>query len=221
MYPALLISLKTALIASILSFFSAVFLARKINGLGRSKLIFDSLLTLPLVMPPSVLGLLLLIIFGKRSFIGQFLAGININLIFSPQALILAAFVVSLPLMYKTASAAFSAVDINMIHVASCLGFSRSKIFWQLIIPNSKASLLAGFILSFARSLGEFGATIMIAGNIEGETRTMALAVYTAVQSGNRDLAYKLLFVMCLISFASILALNFIAKHFSRDKSLI
>lgn len=207
-YSPLLISLKAASLATLITFFLGIYCAYFTMKLKKFKGLLDSIFTLPLVLPPTIIGFFLLVILGRNSFIGAFLLKYDISLVFSSAATIIASIVVAFPLMYRTARGAFEQLDENIIYVARTLGLKEHKILWKIIIPNCISGLLAGTILAFARALGEFGATIMIAGNIPGKTQTMALAVYSAVQSGNRELAYKWVFIMVLISFASILLLN-------------
>ena len=207
-YSPLIISLKAALISTFINFFLGIYLAYYVSKLKRMKGVLDGILTLPLVLPPTVVGFFLLIIFGKNSFIGQFLDGFDKSIIFSQTATIIAAIVVSLPLMYRTARGAFEEFDKDIIYAARTLGLSEHRIFTKIIIPNTFSSIMAGTILTFARALGEFGATIMIAGNIPDKTQTMSIAIYSAVQSGNRDLAFRWVLVMASISFITIFLMN-------------
>lgn len=207
-YSPLLISLKAAIIATIITFICGIYAAYLTTKLKRFKGLVDGFLTLPLVLPPTVVGFFLLIFLGKNSFIGKFLALYDISIVFSSTATIIASAVVSFPLMYRTARGAFEQLDRNMIYVARTLGLSEHEIFLKIMLPNSFSSIMAGTILAFARALGEFGATIMLAGNIPGKTQTMAVAVYSAVQGGNRALAYKWVAIMVAISFIAILIMN-------------
>ncbi|WP_353096966.1 molybdate ABC transporter permease subunit [Tissierella praeacuta] len=207
-YSPLLISLKAAIIATIMTFISGIYIAYLTTKLKKFKGLVDGFLTLPLVLPPTVVGFFLLVLLGKNSLIGKLLAVYDISIVFSSTATIIASTVVSFPLMYRTARGAFEQLDRNMIYVAKTLGLSEHKIFLRIMLPNSLPSIIAGTILAFARALGEFGATIMLAGNIPGKTQTMAVAVYSAVQAGNRTLAYKWVAVMVTISFITILIMN-------------
>ncbi len=207
-YSPLLISLKAAVIATIITFICGIYAAYLTTKLKRFKGLVDGFLTLPLVLPPTVVGFFLLVFLGKNSFIGKFLALYDVSIVFSSTATIIASAVVSFPLMYRTARGAFEQLDRNMIYVARTLGLSEHEIFLKIMLPNSFSSIIAGTILAFARALGEFGATIMLAGNIPGKTQTMAVAVYSAVQGGNRALAYRWVAVMVLISFIAILIMN-------------
>ena len=190
-YSPLFISLKAAIVATIITFFLGIYGAYFTMKLKKFKGLVDGVFTLPLVLPPTIVGFFLLVFLGRNSFIGVFLLKYNISLVFSSAATIIASTVVSFPLMYRTARGAFEQLDKNILYAARTLGLKEHKILWKIIIPNSLSSLVAGTILAFARALGEFGATIMIAGNIPGKTQTMAVAVYSAVQAGNRSLAYK------------------------------
>ncbi|MBU5313013.1 molybdate ABC transporter permease subunit [Tissierella carlieri] len=207
-YSPLLISLKAAVIATIITFICGIYAAYLTTKLKRFKGLVDGFLTLPLVLPPTVVGFFLLVFLGKNSFIGKFLALYDVSIVFSSTATIIASAVVSFPLMYRTARGAFEQLDRNMIYVARTLGLSEHEIFLKIMLPNSFSSIIAGTILAFARALGEFGATIMLAGNIPGKTQTMAVAVYSAVQGGNRALAYKWVAIMVAISFIAILIMN-------------
>lgn len=209
----LLLSLKAAVFATIITFVLGIYSAYFALRLNRFKGIVDGIFTLPLVLPPTVVGFLLLVGLGKNSLIGKFLLNYDITIVFSGLATIIASIVVSFPLMYRTARGAFEQVDKNMIYVARTLGLSEHEIFLKVILPNSFNSIIAGTILAFARALGEFGATIMIAGNIPGKTQTMAVAVYSAVQAGNRELAYRWVAIIVVISFASMILLNFFENN--------
>ena len=207
-YSPLLISLKAAVFATIITFFIGIYMAFLTTKLNKFKGLVDGFFTLPLVLPPTVVGFFLLIIFGKNSFLGKFLAKSGTSIVFTSTATIIASSVVAFPLMYRTARAAFEQIDPNMIYVARTLGLSEHKIFVKIMLPNSFSSIMAGTILTFARALGEFGATIMLAGNIPGKTQTMAVAVYSAVQAGNRELAYKWVLIMASMSFITMVLMN-------------
>ena len=204
----LILSIKAAFFSTIITFILGIYSAYFTSRLNRFKGIVDGIFTLPLVLPPTVVGFLLLISLGKNSLIGQFLMKFNISILFTGIATIIASVVVSFPLMYRTTRGAFEQLDKNMIYVARTLGLSEHKIFWRIMIPNSFNSIVAGTILAFTRSLGEFGATIIIAGNIPGKTQTIAIAVYNAVQAGNRTLAYKWVAIITIISFITMILLN-------------
>ena len=210
----LIISLEVAGLATVITFFLGIALAYAVLQI-RSRLaatIADAVITLPLVLPPTVVGFFLLLFLGKRSTIGSFLLSIDLPLVFTWRAAVIAAVIVSLPLMYRTARGAFEAIDRNMIHAAQTLSVSNWRIFWRIILPNARHGILAGLVLSFARALGEFGATIMFAGNIPGRTQTMSTAIYAAVQANDYDLAFRWAIVISLFSLVFIGAMNLYLK---------
>lgn len=184
------ISVKVACCSTILAAVFGIGLAYVAMKLRRLRAVFDVVLTLPLVLPPTVVGFFLLMVFGKNGVLGRFLHEMGLPFIFSLRGAIAAAFVVSFPLVYRAVRSAMEQMDKQMVDAARTLGISESKILFRVILPNCRSGILAGIILAFARGMGEFGATMMIAGNISQKTQTMALAVYTAVQSGNRQQAY-------------------------------
>lgn len=211
-----LISIQTALIASVINFFLGIFAAYGVMNMKRGRSLIDGALTLSMVLPPTVVGFFLLIVFGKNSPIGVFLSNLGIKVIFSRLGAIISAVVVSLPLMYRTSLGAFEQVDSNIIDAAKTLGISKGKIFWKILLPLSSPGLLSGVILSFARAMGEFGATIMIAGNIPGKTQTMSTAVYSAVQSGNRKEAFQWSLIIVVLSFTMMILMNVISGKIDR-----
>ena len=215
----LIISLEVAGLATVITFFVGIALAYGVLQI-RSRLagtIADAVITLPLVLPPTVVGFFLLLFFGKRSTIGSFLLAIDLPLVFTWRAAVIAAVIVSLPLMYRTARGAFEAIDRNMIHAAQTLSVSNWRIFWRIILPNARHGILAGLVLSFARALGEFGATIMFAGNIPGRTQTMSTAIYAAVQANDYDLAFRWAVIISLFSLFFIGAMNLYLKRGVRE----
>lgn len=207
-YSPLIISLKASIIATFITFFLGIYSAYFTLRLKKTKGIVDGLFTLPLVLPPTVVGFFLLVMLGKNSIIGRLLLQYDMSIVFSGTATIIASTIVAFPLMYRTTRGAFEQLDPNMIYVARTLGLTEQQIFWKIMIPNSFSSIIAGTILAFARALGEFGATIMVAGNIPGKTQTMAVAVYSAVQSGNRELAYKWVIIIAIMSFVTMILMN-------------
>lgn len=215
----LIISLEVAGLATVMTFFLGIALAYGVLQL-RSRLastIADAVITLPLVLPPTVVGFFLLLLLGKRSAIGSALLALDLPLVFTWRAAVIAAVIVSLPLMYRTARGAFEALDRNMIHAAQTLGVSNGRIFRRIIVPNARHGILAGLVLSFARALGEFGATIMFAGNIPGRTQTMSTAIYAAVQANNYDLALHWAIIISLFSLIFIGAMNLYLKREVRE----
>lgn len=213
-FTPLFISFKIAFVATVITFFLGIYSARMIvNSRSKLKGLIDGILTLPLVLPPTVIGLLLLIIFGKNGFVGQLFANFNIRLVFSMSGAIIAATVVAYPLMYRTTKGAFEQIDMNLIYAARTLGLSEHKIFWKIIIPLSLPNIRAGTILAFSRALGEFGATIIIAGNIPNKTQTISLLIYTAIAGGDMELAIRWVGIIIVISLLSIFSINMFSKN--------
>jgi molybdate transport system permease protein len=169
----------------------------------------EALFTLPLVLPPVVTGFLLLIIIGKQGPVGRLLNEVfNTQIIFTPYAAILAGTVVAFPLMYQSTKAAFLAVDTNLEDAARTLGAGEWRVFWTVTLPLAWPGLIAGMVLSFARALGEFGATIMVAGNIPGKTQTIPLAIYFAAESNDLSQAGLYVVIISLLTFMLIFWLN-------------
>ncbi len=197
----LLLTLKVASAATVTAFLVGVglaFLLARHKFRGREWL--DAVLTLPLVMPPTVLGYYLIVILGRNGWIGRWLnETFGISLMFTWQGAVVAAAVVSLPLVYKAARAAFEGVDHNLEKAARTLGLSEGEIFLRVSFPLAWRGILAGTMLAFARAMGEFGATLMVAGNLPGKTQTLSLAVYDAVQAGNDHLAATLVLITSLV----------------------
>ena len=208
----LIISIKTASLATVITFVLGIYAARYIKRVKKYQGIIDGIITLPLVLPPTVVGFFLLLLLGKNSFIGHFLNIFDINIIFSWPATVITATVVSFPLMYRTTRAAFEQVDRDLIAAARTLGASEERIFWKIILPLTKPSIIAGTILSFARALGEFGATIMLAGNIPGKTQTMATAIYSAVQANDQESAFIWAFIIIIFSLIVMVVMNYWLK---------
>ncbi len=203
------ISIKTSLVATIITFFIGIVSAYWVaNYKGRYKILIDSLFTLPLILPPTVLGFFLLLLFGKNGPIGKLLEAMNQSIIFTWSATVIAATVVAFPMMYRSARSAFEQIDISLIYAAKTLGLSEWKIFYKIAIPLAWPGIIGGTVLSFARSLGEFGATLMIAGNIPGKTQTMPLAIFFEVQSMDYKGAMTWVITIVLISVAMIFILN-------------
>lgn len=210
MLSPILLSLKIATIATVFSFVLGVFFAYILNRKNvPGKSIWETLLIMPMVLPPSVMGYLLLIAFGKRGLIGGFfLETFQIQIVFTWVAAVIASCIVSLPLMYQNVKSAFISLDPIYEKAARTLGSSEWKIFRTVIFPLAWPGIISGIALSFARAVGEFGATLMVAGNIPGKTQTIPTAIYFAVESGKTDLANRLVLIMTVFSFALILALN-------------
>ena len=206
------ISMKTAIIAIIITFFLGILLAQWVVSLkyDKIKMILDGILTLPLVLPPTVAGFFLLYLFGVKRPLGKFfIEYFSVKIAFSWGATVLAAVVISLPLMYRSARGAFEQVDQNILDAGRTLGMSEWKIFWKLKMPLAMPGVASGGVLAFARGLGEFGATAMIAGNIAGKTRTLPLAIYSEVAGGHMERAYGYVFIIVIFSFLVVLLMNY------------
>ena len=196
----LILSLRVAGLSTAISFCLGVGLAWYLsqrNGPMRS--IIDAVCTLPMVLPPTVLGYYLILLLGKRGLLGPALAEFGINLMFSWQGAAVAATIVVFPLIYKSARAALDSVEHQLEDAARTLGASELKVFVQISLPLAWRSLFAGTMLAFARGMGEFGATLMVAGNIPGKTQTLALAIYSAFQAGNDFHATRLVIITSLL----------------------
>lgn len=206
----LFLSLKIAGIATVFVFITGVFLARIITrNRFPGKRIIESLLMLPLVLPPTVVGFGLLFLFGNNGPIGKLLLHwFDFQVVFTWIGAVIAAIVVSFPLMYQSAAASFQKYDRNIENAARTMGASGWRVFWTISFPLAWPGLLAGLVLTFARALGEFGATLMIAGYIPNKTETIPLSIYFAVESGNREAALFWVISILLIGFAAILWLN-------------
>lgn len=213
------ISLKTASTATIIAFFWGIIIARlMLDFRGKLKGAIDSILLAPLVLPPTVVGFLLLLLLGKNGPVGKFLGLWDIRIIFTWYATVIAAVVVAFPLMYQTTLGAFKQIDYNLIEAARTLGASETKIFWQVMLPLAKPGLISGMLLTFARALGEFGATLMLAGSIPGETQTIPVAIYFASESGAIDQALFWVVLILFISFTVVLAINYLSDYGYRQK---
>lgn len=201
------ISLKTAAVSIFFTFFTGLFAAWKIVCMKdeKKKIILDGILTLPLVLPPTVAGFFLLCLFGVKRPVGKFfLKYLGAKIAFSWGATVIAAAVISFPLMYRAAKGAFGQVNEDYIAAGKTLGMSGPAIFWSVVCPNALPGIVSGGVLAFARGLGEFGATAMLAGNIAGKTETLPLAVYAEVAAGRMDIASRYVLIIMLIAFVSV-----------------
>jgi len=209
--PPLLLTLKVSSLATALASIPAVTLARMActrEFPGRD--FIDAVLTLPMVLPPTVLGYYIIVILGRRGVIGSYLwDAFGISIMFTWEGAVLAAAVVAFPLVYRSARAAFEGVDQNLENAARTLGATETAIFFRVSLPLALRGLLAGVMLALARAMGEFGATLMVAGNLPGKTQTLSLAVYSATQAGNDTLANEL---VLLISTVCVVLLVVVAK---------
>lgn len=209
-FSPLWISIKTATLSTVITFFLGIIVSYWMSNFkGKSKGIIDGLFTLPLILPPTVVGFFLLLICGKNGPIGKLLDLFNTSLIFSWSATVIAAIVVSFPMMYRTTRSAFEQIDINILSAARTLGLSEFKIFYKIAIPLAMPGIIGGLVLSFARAMGEFGATLMLAGNIPGKTQTMPLAIFFAAEGGDMQKAILWVIIIVTLSLFLILILNY------------
>ena len=212
-WVALALSLKVAglatAITTVLGVAAGFVLAR---GRFPGRNVLDTLLTLPMVLPPTVLGYYLLVLLGRRSPFGAWLFDVfGVNLIFTWQGAVIAASTVAFPLVFKPARAAFESVDGQLEQAARVLGISNIAVFFRVTLPLAWRGILAGVLLAFARALGEFGATLMVAGSIPGKTQTLSVAVYEAVQAGQDDLAHMLVYIISAVCVAVLLTAGYLA----------
>ncbi|MEG4419939.1 molybdate ABC transporter permease subunit [Microcoleus sp. LAD1_D5] len=196
--------------ATFITFFLGIAAARwMLSTRIRGKALIEGILISPLVLPPTVVGFLLLLLFGRNGAIGQFLLQFDFTIIFTWQAAAITATVVSFPLMYKTALGAFEQIDANLLNAARTLGASEWQVFWRIMLPLAWPGILGGTILAFARALGEFGATLMLAGNIPGQTQTIPMAIYFAVEAGDMGQAAIWVLIILSISLSVLTVVNF------------
>ncbi|HBB60800.1 MAG TPA: molybdate ABC transporter permease subunit, partial [Lachnospiraceae bacterium] len=186
-WSPLWISLKTGIVATVLSFFLGIFAARRSIRKGPgARSVLDGILTLPMVLPPTATGFFLLLFFSKRRPFGSFLyQQFGLKVVQSWLGCIIAATVIAFPLMYRNARAAFEQMDVNLVYAGRTLGMSETKIFWKVVMPASGPGIIAGTVLTFARALGEYGATSMLAGNIPGKTATVSQRIAMVIQDGD------------------------------------
>ncbi|MBE9058120.1 molybdate ABC transporter permease subunit [Sphaerospermopsis sp. LEGE 08334] len=216
------ISLKTSFLATFITFFLGVGAAYWMLGYrGKGKSIIEGIFVAPLILPPTVVGFLLLLFFGKNGPVGKLLEPFNVTIVFTWYGAAIAAMVVSFPLMYKTALGAFAQIDANLLRVARTLGAKEFTIFWRVSLPLAFPGILAGATLAFARALGEFGATLMLAGNIPGQTQNIPMAIYFAVEAGDMNEAWFWAIIIVSISLTGIILTNFWqeSKHKFRRKN--
>ena len=212
-WSPLWISLKTGIVATVLSFFLGIFAARRSIRKGPgARSVLDGILTLPMVLPPTATGFFLLLFFSKRRPFGSFLyQQFGLKVVQSWLGCIIAATVIAFPLMYRNARAAFEQMDVNLVYAGRTLGMSETKIFWKVVMPVSGPGIIAGTVLTFARALGEYGATSMLAGNIPGKTATVSQRIAMVLQDGDYLTAGIWVAVVLLIAFAVIFLMNFVA----------
>lgn len=212
-WSPLFISLKTGIVATILSFFLGIYAARKVvKASPAKKAVMDGILTLPMVLPPTVAGFFLLLLFSRRRPLGILLyEQFDIKVVQTWLGCIIAATVIAFPLMYRNARAAFEQIDVNLIYAARTLGMSETKIFWKIILPTAGPGIASGTILTFARALGEYGATSMLAGNIPGKTGTISQRIAMVIQDGDYVTAGVWVVIVILIAFCVIFFMNLIS----------
>jgi molybdate transport system permease protein len=203
------VSLKVACIATAITFFLGIVAAYWMLGFrGRSKALIEGFFISPLILPPTVVGFLLLLLFGRNGVFGPLIDWFNLTIVFTWYAAVISSIVVAFPLMYRTALGAFEQIDANLLGVARTLGASEWMVFWRIVVPLAIPGILAGTTLTFARALGEFGATLMLAGNIPGQTQTIPMAIYFAVEAGAMDEAWFWTIVIISLSLSVITGVN-------------
>ena len=219
-WSPLVISIKTGIVATILSFFFGIFAARAVMKLRPgARAVIDGFLTLPMILPPTVAGFFLLLIFSVRRPFGAALYGnFGIKVVQTWLGCILAATVIAFPLMYRNARAAFEQVEANLVYAARTLGMSEIKIFWKVVIPSAGPGILSGTILTFARAMGEYGATSMLAGNIPGKTGTISQKIAMVIQDGDYGTAGFWVVVIMLIAFFVVLVMNLLGSGGNKHK---
>ena len=210
-FSPLWISLKVAVCATAFTFFLGLLSARLVLSLRAGKALIDGIFSLPMVLPPTVVGFFLLIIFGKNSLLGGLLLKMGISVLFTWQGAVIAAVVVSFPIMYGTARGALEQVDVNLIAAGKTLGMSDRRIFWTVVMPTAGPGIASGTVLAFARAIGEYGATSMLAGNILGKTRTVSVAIASETAAGNYGMAGFWVVVILIISFVIVAAINIVS----------
>ena len=213
-WSPLYISIKTGIVATIISFFLGIFAARKVlKASDRVRAVADGFLTMPLVLPPTVAGFFLLLFFSRRRPLGILLyEGFGIKVVQSWLGCIIAATVIAFPLMYRNARAAFEQIDANLVYAARTLGMSETRIFWTVVMPTAGPGIVSGTILTFARAMGEYGATSMLAGNIPGKTATVSQRIAMVIQDGDYVTAGVWTAVVIVIAFAFIFVMNLISS---------
>ena len=208
------LSLETSLAATaVVTLVGTTAAGWRVRRRGVAYELVDGIFLLPLVLPPTVVGFLLLLALGRASVLGGFLHGLGLRLVFSWPATVIAAAVTTFPLMYMTARAALEQVDAALVEAARTLGASESRIFREILLPLAWPGLAAGMVLTFARALGDFGATLILAGNIPGRTQTLPVAIFFAVEAGDTSEAVRWSLVTVAISLAALGALNLWTRH--------
>ena len=211
-------SLRVALISTFITFFLGIFAAHYIAKTPRLiKGVLDGILTLPLVLPPTVIGFFLLKIIGPLGPVGsRVLEVFGFKLTMTWYSAVFATTIISFPLIYRTARGAFESFDSTLLYSGQTLGLSNTFLFWRVVMPNCKQGILAGAVLSFARALGEFGATTMVSGYIPGRTAIISTPVYQLWREGNDALAYKWVFINLIISFIVLVMVNMLENSYKQ-----
>lgn len=209
----LFISIKTGIVATVICFFLGIFAARKVIQMpAGKKAVIDGILTLPMVLPPTVAGFFLLLLFSRRRPFGIFLyENFDLKVVQTWLGCIIAASVIAFPLMYRNARAAFEQIDVNLVYAGRTLGMTESKIFWKVVMPTAGPGIASGTILTFARALGEYGATSMLAGNIPGKTGTISQKIAMVIQDGDYLTAGIWVAIVMVIALAAIILMNLIS----------
>ena len=212
-WSPLYISIKTGIVATFLSFFLGIFAARKVmKARPGVKAAVDGILTLPMVIPPTAAGFFLLLLFSRRRPFGSFLfETFDLKVVQTWLGCIIAATVIAFPLMYRNARAAFELMDVNLIYAARTLGMGEIEIFWKVAVPSARPGILSGTILTFARAMGEYGATSMLAGNIPGKTGTISQKIAMVIQDGDYLTAGIWVGIVMLIAFVIVFFMNLVS----------
>ena len=218
-WSPLKLSVEIAFVAGIIVIVAGILLGKLMAKRNfRGKLLLETVMLLPLVLPPTVIGFLLIIIFGKNSIFGEFVQWLfDQPIMFTWWAAVIASTVVAFPLMYQSAKTGFESVDEDIENAARIDGANEWQIFFYVSIPLASKAIISGGILSFTRALGEFGATLMFAGNIPGKTQTMPLAIYMAIDSGKMSLAWSWVICMIVISFIMLLIVHLLKAKKTKD----
>ena len=218
-WSPLWISIKTGIVATVISFFLGLWAARKVVKKDyRAKSILDGILTLPMVLPPTVAGFFLLLIFSRRRTFGIFLNDtFDIRVVHTWLGCIIAATVIAFPLMYRNARAAFEQIDANLVYAGRTLGMSETTIFWRIVVPTAGPGIASGTILTFARAMGEYGATSMLAGNIPGKTGTISQRIAMVIQDGDYVTAGFWVIIVIIIAFFAVFLINMISGRHMKN----
>ncbi len=214
----LFLSFRVAFTATIISFIIGLPLAYFLSkGRGRAVDFIDTLTNLPVVLPPTVLGYYLLVLLGRQSPIGNFFEQtVGTMIVFTPTGAIIASTVVSIPYLIKSSKTAFLEINEDYLHAARLLGRSEINIFFTIVVPIAWRGIVAGITMSFVRALGDFGTTLMVSGSIPNRTMTMPIAIYDALQSGNKDMANLLVFIMTTIAIIILFVINTLERKMKR-----